>query len=341
MTYGRGHNMEGENVERRLPMNFKVVIFCVAVLTFFTTTGCSKQSELEKLPDGVLSTASEPSPESLEKLPDSVLLTASELSSEAFLNKEIGKSLTEHQGVAEPLYTQMHENLRDYNLVSLTSGKIGFSAIALKNKNDNSLIFAFSGLRKINLQDIYQRLIGFESPENGSPVVVDAQAVQAYKWVKSVLNKKENEGASVYVTGHSFGGYLAQFVGYQLKNDGKMKDHPFVQGVTFNSLGVLLEDGSKKLHAKTKIIQQAYNPLFTNYIVKGDPLDYASKTFFEEITGYTLQHLGEVKYITIDENYKSTLETLEKTKDLWTKAKLLKPLYPYHDLVEFESEFWK
>jgi Lipase (class 3) len=323
MSDGRGHKMEGENVERRVQMNYRVVIFCVAVLTFFTSTvGCSEQRELEKLPDGVL-------------------LAASELSYEVFLNEEIGKDLTEHQGVAEPLYTKMHENLSDYQLVSLTSGNIGFSAIALKNSKDNSLLFAFSGLKKINLQDIYQRLIGFESPENGSPVVVDEQAQLAYKWVKSIVNKKENAGASVYVTGHSFGGYLAQFVGYQLKNDKSIKDHPFVQGVTFNSLGILLDDGTKKLHAKTESIQQSYKPLFTNYIVKGDPLDYASKTFFEEITGYRLQHLGNVKFITVDKNYKTALEALEKTTDLWTKAKLLKPLYPYHDLVEFEAEFWK
>lgn len=311
-------------------MNYRVVLFCVAVLTFFTTTvGCSEQMVLEKLPDGVLG-----------KLPDGVLLTAAELSYEPFLKNEIGKQLTEHQGVAEPLYTEMHGRLSDYQLVSLTSGQIGFSAIALKNTKDNSLLFAFSGLKKINLQDIYQRLIGFESPENASPVAVDAQAQQAYKWVKQILNKKENAGASVYVTGHSFGGYLAQYIGYQLVQDEKMKDHPFVQGVTFNSLGVLLDNGSKKLHAKTEKIQALFKPLFTNYIVKGDPLDYASKTFFEEITGYSLQHLGNVNYITVDENYKSSLQALEKTKDLWTKAKQLKPLYPYHDLTEFESNFW-
>lgn len=311
-------------------MNFRVVLFCVAVLTFFTSTaGCSEQRVLETIPDGVLG-----------KLPDGVLLTAAELSYEPFLKSEIGKQLTEHQGVAEPLYTEMHDRLSDYELVSLTSGQIGFSAIALKNTKDNSLLFAFSGLKKINLQDIYQRLIGFESPENASPVAIDAQAQKAYKWVKQILNKKENAGASVYVTGHSFGGYLAQYIGYQLVQDDKMKDHSFVQGVTFNSLGVLLDNGSKKLHAKTKKIQESFKPLFTNYIVKGDPLDYASKTFFEEITGYSLQHLGNVKYITVDENYKSSLEALEKTKDLWTKAKQLKPLYPYHDLTEFEKNFW-
>ncbi len=325
MLYGHGHKMKGEKVERRLPMNFRVVIFIVAVLTFFSTTsGCSLQE-----------------PKEPEKLPDGVLLAASELSYEAFLNREIGKSLIEHKGIVDPLLTQIHKNLKDYRLVSITSGNIGFSAIALKNNKNNSLLFAFSGLKKINLQDIYQRLVGFESPENGSPVVVDAQAQEAYKWVKSILNKKENKEASVYVTGHSFGGYLAQFVGYHLHNDKQMKSNLFVQGVTFNSLGILLDDDSNKLHAKTVSIQKAYKPLFTNYIVKGDPLDYSSKTFFKQITGYSLQHLGNVKYITVDENYKTSLEALEKTTDLWTKARLLKPLYPYHNLAEFESVFWK
>ncbi|PGS52670.1 hypothetical protein [Bacillus sp. AFS041924] len=306
-------------------MNFRVVIFIVTVLTFFTTTtGCSQQEQRE-----------------LEKLPDGVLLAASELSYEAFLSKEIGKSLREHKGVSGPLLTQIHKNLSDYRLVSMTSGKIGFSAIVLKNNKNNSLLFAFSGLKNINLQDIYQRLVRFESAENGSPVAVDQQAEEAYDWVKSILNKKENSQSSVFVTGHSFGGYLAQFVGYQLKNDKKLKNHLFVQGVTFNSLGVLLDDGSKKLHTKSQKIQKSYKPLFTNYIVKGDPLDYANKTFFKQITGYSLQHLGNVKYITVDENYKKSLEALEKTTDLWTKARLLKPLYPYHDLVEFESAFWK
>ncbi|MFB7138232.1 alpha/beta hydrolase fold domain-containing protein [Gottfriedia sp. NPDC056225] len=306
-------------------MNFRVVIFIVIVLTFFSTTsGCSQQEQRE-----------------LEKLPDGVLLAASELSYEAFLSKDVGKSLKEHKGIVDPLLTQIHKSLSDYRLVSMTSGNIGFSAIALKNNKNNSLLFAFSGIKKINLQDIYQRLVGFESPENGSPVAVDDQALQAYDWVKSILNKKENNHASVYVTGHSFGGYLAQYVGYQLNHDKQLKNHLFVQGVTFNSLGVLLDDGSKKLQAKTQKIQKSYKPLFTNYIVKGDPLDYASKTFFKQITGYSLQQLGNVKYITVDENYKSSLEALEKTTDLWTKARLLKPLYPYHDLVEFESTFWK
>jgi len=326
--------MEGEYVERRMLMNYRVVFFCVAVLTFFSSTaGTGEHRELD-------STVGNSEQRVLEKLPDGVLLAAAELSYEPFRKQEIGKSLTEHQGVAEPLYTEMHEKLSDYQLVSLTSGEIGFSAIALKSNKDNNLLFAFSGLRKINLQDIYQRLLGFESPENGSPVVVDTQAQGAYKWVKSILNRKENAGSSVYVTGHSFGGYLAQYVGYQLNTDEKMKNHQFVQGVTFNSLGILLENGSKKLQAKTGKIQQSYKPLFTNYIVKGDPLDYASKTFFEEITGYSLKHLGNVNYITVDENYKSSLQALEKTKDLWAKAKQLKPLYPYHDLTEFEVGFW-
>lgn len=306
-------------------MNFRVVIFIVTVLTFFTTTtGCSQQEQRE-----------------LEKLPNGVLLAASELSYEAFLDKELGKSLREHKGIANPLLTQVHKNLSDYRLVSITSGNIGFSAIALKNSKNNSLLFAFSGLKKINIQDIYQRLVEFETPENGSPVVVNQQAQQAYAWVTSILNKKENNHSSVYVTGHSFGGYLAQFVGYQLKNDKKLKNHLFVQGVTFNSLGVLLDDGSKKLHAKSQKVQKTFKPLFTNYIVNGDPLDYANKTFFKQITGYSLQHLGNVKYITVDENYKASLTALEKTTDLWTKARLLKPLYPYHDLVEFEGVFWK
>lgn len=326
--------MEGENVERTMLMNFRVVIFCVAVLTFFTsTTGCSEQTNMTNIGIGRQGT--------LEKLPDGVLLTAAELSYEPFRMNEIGKSLTEHQGVAEPLYTEMHNNLSDYHLVSVTSGKIGFSAIALKNNKDNSLLFAFSGLKRINLQDIYQRLIGFESPGNASPVAVDEQAQQAYKWVKSILVKKENAKSSVYVTGHSFGGYLAQYVGYQLINDKQMNNHPLIQGVTFNSLGVLLDNGTKKLSEKTKKIQESYNPIFTNYIVNGDPLDYASKTFFEEITGYSLKHLGEVSYITVDDKYKTALQSLEKTKDLWTKAKQLRPLYPYHDLPQFEVKFWQ
>jgi Lipase (class 3) len=331
MSCVRGHNMEGEYVERRILMNFRVVIFCIAVLTFFTTTtGCSEQKTM-----GVYSNQ-----RTLEKLPDGVLLTAAELSYERFLKNEIGKSLTEHQGVSEPLYTEMHNKLSDYQLVSVTNGEIGFSAIALKNIKDNSLLFAFSGLKKINLQDIYQRLIGFDSPDNASPVAVDEQAQQAYKWVKSILNKKENAGSNVYFTGHSFGGYLAQYVGYQLISDNSMKDHQLMQGVTFNSLGVLLDNGSKKLSETTKKIQESYKPIFTNYIVKGDPLDYASKTFFEEITGYSLKHLGVVNYITVDENYKTALQALEKTKDLWTKAKQLRPLYPYHDLPQFEDKFW-
>lgn len=310
-------------------MNYRVVLFIVAVLTLFTSTGCSEQRVLEKLPASFL-----------EKLPDGVFLTAAELAYEPFFKKEIGKQLIDHQGVAEPLYTEMHERLSDYELVSLTSGQSNFSAIALKNMKDNSLLFAFSGLKKINLQDIYQRLIGFNSLGNASPVVVDAQAQQAYKWVKQILNKKEHAGSSVYVTGHSFGGYLAQYIGYQLVQDETMKEHPFVQGVTFNSLGVLLDNGSKKLHAKTERIQTLFNPIFTNYIVKGDPLDYASKTFFEEITGYSLKHLGNVHYITVDENYKKSLQALEKTRDLWAKAKQLKPLYPYHDLTGLEPHFW-
>ena len=95
------------------------------------------------------------------------------------------------------------------------------------------------------------------------------------------------------------------------------------------------------MHNKTVALQKAYKLIFTNYIILGDPLDYANGTFFKEITGYTLQHLGNTNYITVDEKYKTALQALNQSNDMWTRASRLRPLYPYHSLTEFEKVFWK
>lgn len=327
------YNSSGHNILKRLSkgvgtMNFRAVVFCVAVLTYFTPiTGCSTVHEQDTSP---------------QKLSNGDFLAAAELAYKPYSKNEIGKNITNLKGMNKPIPTEVTKRLADYHLAAFSTYNRRFNGVALKNNKDNSLLFSFSGYQQINLQEIYQRLINFNTQENlQTPIVVDDQAQEAYKWVKTILNKKENKDAKVYVTGHSFGGYLAQYIAYNLQNDKKMKEnHPVIQGVTFNSLGLLLDNGSKKQHIKVEMIQKNYKSIFTNYIINGDPLDYANKTFFKDITGNTLKSLGEVQYITSDENYKTALSQLEKTSDLWTRAQRLKPLYPYHNLIKFESKFW-
>ena len=302
----------------------RAVLFCVAAMTFMTTSaGCRQQQIFPK------------------KLSNETFLAAAELAYEKFQPDEIDKPIIDHQLITQPLATKVHKNLSGYRLLSVKMINGNHGAIALKNVKTNSIIFSFSGLRSINLQAIYSKLAEFQPPTNQtSPVVVDDQATVAYDWVRSILKQQKNANSSIYLTGHSFGGYLAQYVGLRL-NEGNKNKYPIIQGVTFNALGILLDNQDKKLHNKTVALQKEYKPIFTNYIIMGDPLDYANGTFFKEITGYTLQHLGNTNYLTVDDKYKTALKALNQSTDMWTRASKLRPLYPYHSLTEFEKVFWK
>ena len=127
-------------------------------------------------------------------------------------------------------YATIHE-LDDWKVASFRNREISEKSMAaFVLEKDNNLIIAFRGTDFEALADVAYGLTNYHNQEE-----------YANKYVLEILDKygAKNENYTIYVAGHSLGGYLAQTAGAELaRNIGKYDNLELGRIVTFNGIGI-------------------------------------------------------------------------------------------------------
>jgi len=141
--------------------------------------------------------------------------------------------------------------------------RLGFHGINFIDLEENQCIFAFTGTDE--KRDIYVDL-------GVGELHFEAKADRILADVQSCLEK----GLSLVFTGHSLGGAIAQYFGFQVSARASFDPHTPVQVVTFNSPGineVLLARGSASSENEIDTILEGQ--FQTHYEIDHDPISDA------------------------------------------------------------------
>lgn len=152
-----------------------------------------------------------------------------------------------------------------------------FSAVALSDNNpeQENIVIAFRGTQKWPtwLEHIASVIIpDIETVDN---VNIHAQSYSARVFYEEIVENHPN--ANIYVTGHSLGGYLAQYVTYKAYKNNETEN--LIHTTTFNPLA-LWKAGTNLKMPDLRV---------TNYIIDGEMLNDINKKFSLENFGETIK----------------------------------------------------
>ncbi|MBN3524648.1 Mbeg1-like protein [Paenibacillus apiarius] len=189
----------------------------------------------------------------------------------SYLNKPGKKTLFKELNSLSKNYKKeitTFDTMRDWVVVDrMGDSNLGFFGIAFKNPRVNEIVIAFRGTH--DFLDFKQ---DFDLAMNRASA--REQLAPAQIFVKGVANN--NRGYKISLTGHSLGGWIAQYMVYRINEYGIIDDRILKNAETFNAPGYWKPSRSDKKYASLIRNNQHWNRVTTrysdpiNFIVKGD-----------------------------------------------------------------------
>lgn len=216
-----------------------------------------------------------------------MLLKLADLSYEKLEKDNIGKKVKEISGqLGSDKYAPniSRDEIDLMTIINLQNGCgtfAGFGALAVKSGRNLIVSYPGTGIDKFDIGDIWADLF----------IVTDSnyQTKKAYKFMKDTLSKLKGEIDNIYISGHSLGGYLTQYMTYQCVentfDDKSLVNNANIKAVTFNS--------PKFFSARAlKNIVKPENPYDFDYTIFGEVGKYSEYVKNYRIDGDLVSKCG-------------------------------------------------
>ncbi|MGL5752596.1 MAG: Mbeg1-like protein [Paraclostridium sp.] len=206
---------------------------------------------------------------------DYTLLKSASMASEKIHENSIGKSVKE-------VFGDKYEELKDFIIVRYENGDKGFGGIALRN--DNNIIISYKPTR--NYKEWVENFTTQFMPH--------PQRKYAIEFIEPIINKNDN----IYISGHSLGGLLSQYVTYYLNNE----DYNNIKTVTFNSANILNPKHMKGQYGPPIIkenLKEQYKEVYLNIIPKKGENLTINNSYLVKLLNESIQDNG---FIDVDKD---------------------------------------